>query len=87
MTTEITPQELKKRLDARDAVTLLDVRDDWETKLARLEHATHIPVVEIEHRLDESIRATRSSSTATTVSAARRWRTFSAGPATPRRST
>ena len=38
MTTEITPQELKKRLDARDAVTLLDVRDEWETKLARLEH-------------------------------------------------
>ena len=28
-------------------------RDDWETKLARLEHAAHIPVVEIEHRLDE----------------------------------
>ncbi len=53
MTTEITPQELKKRLDARDAVTLLDVRDEWETKLARLEHAAHIPVVEIEHRLDE----------------------------------
>ena len=53
MTTEITPQELKKRLDAREPVTLLDVRDEWETKLARLEHAAHIPVVEIEHRLDE----------------------------------
>ena len=34
-------------------MTLLDVRDEWETKLARLEHAAHIPVVEIEHRLDE----------------------------------
>ena len=53
MTTEITPQELKRRLDARDPVTLLDVRDEWETKLARLEHAAHISVVEIEHRLDE----------------------------------
>jgi rhodanese-related sulfurtransferase len=53
MTTEITPQELKKRLDAREPVTLLDVRDEWETRLARLEHAAHIPVVEIEHRLDE----------------------------------
>ena len=53
MTTELPPPELKKRLDARDAVTLLDVRDEWETKLARLEHAAHIPVVEIEHRLDE----------------------------------
>ncbi len=87
MTTEITPQELKKRLDARDTVTLLDVRDDWETKLARLEHAAHIPVVEIEHRLDELDPADeiivychhgiRSAAVAD----------FSAGQATPRRST
>jgi adenylyltransferase/sulfurtransferase len=53
MTTEITVQDLKRRLDAKETVTLLDVRDDWETKLARLEHAAHIPVTEIEHRLDE----------------------------------
>jgi len=53
MTTEITPQDLKQRLDARDALVLLDVRDGWETKLARLENSAHIPVEEVEHRLDE----------------------------------
>lgn len=53
MATEITPQELKRRLDAKESLTLLDVRDDWETKLARLEHAAHIPTSEIEFRIDE----------------------------------
>ena len=53
MSTEISPQELKKRLDAREALTLLDVRDGWETQLARLENSAHIPVEEIEHRIDE----------------------------------
>ena len=53
MSTEISPQALKKRLDAREALTLLDVRDGWETQLARLESSTHIPVPEIEFRLDE----------------------------------
>jgi rhodanese-related sulfurtransferase len=50
---QITPQELKVRLDRGEAPTLLDVREDWETKLARLNHALHIPVEEIEARADE----------------------------------
>jgi len=50
---EITPQELKARLDRRDPVVLLDVRQDWETKLCRLENAVHIPIEEIEHRTEE----------------------------------
>jgi rhodanese-related sulfurtransferase len=50
---EITPQELKKRLDANDRPVLLDVREDWETKLCRLEHALHIPVEELEYRSEE----------------------------------
>jgi len=33
---EISPQELKKRLDGNDRPLLLDVRQDWETKLCRL---------------------------------------------------
>ena len=81
MTTEISPQDLKRGSTPKPPVTLLDVRDDWETRLARLDHAAHIPVEEIEHRLDELIRTTRSSSTATTASAARRWRTSCAAPA------
>jgi adenylyltransferase/sulfurtransferase len=50
---EITPQELKARLDAGAAPLLLDVRQDWETRLCRLPNAVHIPIEEIELRVDE----------------------------------
>ncbi len=50
---QISPQELKARLDRYPAPTLLDVREDWETKLARLENTLHIPIEEIEARADE----------------------------------
>jgi len=50
---QITPQELKARLDRREAPMLLDVREDWETKLCRLPNAMHIPIEEIEVRIDE----------------------------------
>jgi rhodanese-related sulfurtransferase len=50
---EISPQELKARLDRGDRPVLLDVRQDWETKLARLANAVHIPIEEIEFRTEE----------------------------------
>ena len=50
---EITPQELKARLAGRDRPFLLDVRQDWETRLCRLDNAVHIPIEEIELRVDE----------------------------------
>lgn len=50
---QITPQELKTRLDRNDRPFLLDVRQDWETRLCRLENAVHIPIEEIEVRTDE----------------------------------
>ena len=50
---EITPQELKSRLDRNDRPVLVDVREDWETKLCRLEHAVHLPIEELEFRTDE----------------------------------
>jgi rhodanese-related sulfurtransferase len=50
---EITPQDLKARLDRSERPLLLDVRQDWETKLCRLENAVHIPIEEIEVRTDE----------------------------------
>jgi adenylyltransferase/sulfurtransferase len=53
---EITPQELKVRLDRHDRPVLLDVRQDWETRLCRLEHAVHIPIEEIEFRTEELSR-------------------------------
>lgn len=53
---EISPQELKSRLDRREAPLLLDVRQDWETKLCRLPNAVHIPIEEIELRVEELTR-------------------------------
>src|SRR5262245_34442563 len=50
---EISPQELKARLDRGDCPVLLDVRQDWETKLCRLENAVHIPIEEIKFRTEE----------------------------------
>ncbi|MBI2217566.1 MAG: hypothetical protein HYU51_09740 [Candidatus Rokubacteria bacterium] len=50
---EITPRDLKARLDHHDRPLLLDVRQDWETKLCRLESSVHIPIEELELRVDE----------------------------------
>jgi rhodanese-related sulfurtransferase len=50
---EISPQDLKARLDRHEAPLLLDVRQDWETQLCRLPNAVHIPIEEIELRVDE----------------------------------
>jgi len=53
MPDEIGPQELRERLARKDPIVLLDVRDEWETKLCRLENSMHIPVEEIEFRAGE----------------------------------
>jgi rhodanese-related sulfurtransferase len=50
---EIAPAELKARLDGRERPLLLDVRQDWETRLCRLPDAVHIPIEEIELRTEE----------------------------------
>lgn len=50
---QITTQELKGRLDRRDTIVLLDVRQEWETTLCRLENAVHIPIEEIKYRTEE----------------------------------
>lgn len=50
---QITPQELKGRLDRKDPLVLLDVRQGWELRLCRLPGATHIPIEEIEFRTEE----------------------------------
>jgi sulfur-carrier protein adenylyltransferase/sulfurtransferase len=51
--TDISPQDLKARLERRDPVILLDVREDWEAALCRLDNATRIPIEEIELRTAE----------------------------------
>jgi rhodanese-related sulfurtransferase len=50
---EISPQDLKSHIDRGQRPVLLDVRQDWETKLCRLDNAVHIPIEEIEFRTDE----------------------------------
>jgi rhodanese-related sulfurtransferase len=50
---DISAQDLKARLDRRDPLVLLDVREDWETTLCRLDNAVHIPIEEIEFRATE----------------------------------
>jgi rhodanese-related sulfurtransferase len=50
---EIAPAELKARLERREPVVLLDVRQEWELRLCRLDGALHIPIEEIEYRTEE----------------------------------
>jgi rhodanese-related sulfurtransferase len=50
---EISPSDLKARIDRNEPPLLLDVRQDWETKLCRLSNAVHIPIEEIELRVEE----------------------------------
>jgi rhodanese-related sulfurtransferase len=54
MIKEITPREFLERRAAGDALTLLDVREDWETTLAPVPSAiVHIPMGQIADRLSE----------------------------------
>src|SRR5258708_33978052 len=41
---EITAEEVKKKLDARESFTLLDVREPWEVDAARIENAKFMPM-------------------------------------------
>ena len=50
---EITPAEVKKMLDARDAFLLVDCRDPWEFQSCRIEGAQLIPMGTIPAHLQE----------------------------------
>ena len=50
---EITPQELKSRLDQGEKLTLIDVREPVEVGICSLEQAKHIPLGELPDRLNE----------------------------------
>jgi len=50
---EIGPVELKRRLDAGEKLTLLDVREPWEVAIARIPGSLHIPLGEVPQRLGE----------------------------------
>ena len=53
MIKNITPKELKARLDAGEALQVIDVREYWEVNLGTLENALHIPMNDIPYQLDD----------------------------------
>ena len=50
---EITPTELKQRLDNGDDIQIVDVREDNEVAIGRLPNSIHIPVGQILNRMSE----------------------------------
>jgi sulfur-carrier protein adenylyltransferase/sulfurtransferase len=50
---EITPQELKERLDRGDDLVILDVREPSEYQICKLEGSTLIPLGELPKRMSE----------------------------------
>jgi len=50
---EMSPHELKRRMDAGEPFALIDVREPFEYEIARIEGAKLIPLGEITERLDE----------------------------------
>jgi rhodanese-related sulfurtransferase len=50
---EVSPPELKRRLDADDAPAILDVREPWEHELAAIPGARLVPMDQLQWRADE----------------------------------
>lgn len=52
MSFNITPQTVKARLEAGEALLIIDVRQAWELNRSRLAQAVHIPMDDIPDSLD-----------------------------------
>lgn len=50
---EITPGEFVARRDSGEALTLLDVREDWELGIASVPGIVHIPMGQVADRIGE----------------------------------
>jgi sulfur-carrier protein adenylyltransferase/sulfurtransferase len=50
---EMSPHEVKRRMDAGEPFELIDVREPFESEIARIDGAKLIPLGEITERLDE----------------------------------
>jgi len=50
---EITPAELKQRLDKGDDIQIVDVREDNEVAIGRIPNSVHIPLGQILARMNE----------------------------------
>jgi rhodanese-related sulfurtransferase len=53
MAAQLSPKDLKARLDANEPLTMIDVREDWEVALGKLPDAAHIVMNTIPDHLDE----------------------------------
>jgi adenylyltransferase/sulfurtransferase len=50
---EITPTELKQRLDKGDDIQIVDVREDVEVAIGRIPNSIHIPLGQVLGRMNE----------------------------------
>jgi rhodanese-related sulfurtransferase len=53
MIKEMSPREFVARRDKGETPVLLDVREDWELGIARIDGAVHIPMGDVPARLGE----------------------------------
>ncbi|MCI0526841.1 MAG: rhodanese [Nitrospira sp.] len=53
MNIQILPEEAKQKLDDGSKVILLDVREQWEYDLARIEGGKLIPMGQLQQRMNE----------------------------------
>jgi rhodanese-related sulfurtransferase len=52
---EITPEEVKMKLDQREAFTLLDVREPWEFEAASIDGAKLVPMGDVPSRAHQEL--------------------------------
>ena len=52
---EITPEEVKAKLDAHETFTLLDVREPWEFETAKIAGAELMPMGEVPTRAHQEL--------------------------------
>ncbi|HLV86183.1 MAG TPA: rhodanese-like domain-containing protein [Candidatus Sulfotelmatobacter sp.] len=52
---EISPEEVKAKLDRKDTFTLLDVREPWEFETARIAEAKLMPMGDVPSRAHQEL--------------------------------
>jgi rhodanese-related sulfurtransferase len=52
---EITPEEVKEKLDRAESFTLLDVREPWEFETARIDGAALMPMSDVPSRAHQEL--------------------------------
>ena len=50
---ELSANELKDLMSTMKDLVLIDVREDWEVKVANIDNSLHIPISDIQHRMDD----------------------------------